>query len=86
MDSLNFKISKPTITAKQFVKDTNGNYVLSYGISHAKLRNSNQAKPEMMNSMITTVLNKQKEAVKSIQVPLSHKPQVLKILNKNPCG
>ena len=39
MESVNFKVVKPQITSKQFVKNSQGNYVLSYSLSHANIQN-----------------------------------------------
>ena len=39
MESVNFKVVKPQITSKQFVKNSEGNYVLSYSLSHANIQN-----------------------------------------------
>jgi len=95
MESVNFKLVKPKITSKKFTKNAQGNYVLSYTLGHANIKNHsftksiNPFKPiESIHPSNTTKLTtalKVVEEQKSLEktVPMTNQTRVMNILNQS---
>lgn len=78
MDSVNFKVTKPQIVSKQFVKNSQGNYVLSYAVSNAKINGTNLPKPMPSHGATPSawkkLFNRMSQATKRKPVPTGAPP------------
>ena len=83
MTQLNYKVSKPVISEKPFVKNSHGNYVLSYSVSPAKIQNSRDSL--MMKS--SEYMKFYEQNAKSRMIGIQNKSEMLQLMNSSkPCN
>ena len=83
MNSVNFRLSPPRVTNKKFVKNANGNYVLSYSIGNAKINKGRNESTRL--SPLSHLVNAQHQQIKRT-TSLKNKSQIMKVLQTNPCS
>lgn len=91
MTNVHFRIKKPAITTKEFVKSASGNYVLKYEVANASINSNlgaNTANRQNLNKFTTIkdVLSRQTSLRRTSSMPLTNKTKVMNVLNTKPCG
>ena len=77
---IKYKVSGPVITEKKFVKNRNGNYVLSYNVSAAKIQKGKTSK-----MMLLSEYADQQQYSKPKILEMNQKSRVNNILNRRDC-
>ena len=80
MTQLNYKVAGPVITEKEFVKNKNGNYVLSYNVSPAKINKGRDSRIMSLSELTY------EQVLKAKKLQISNKSQILNVLNSKPCN
>jgi hypothetical protein len=86
---INFRIQRPEITEKRFVPTSNGNYVLSYNISSAKVSKfvQNKTNTIMKHSLFEELQAKQlKKNSQKKFLTLQNTTKIYNVLNRSPCS
>ena len=90
MTQIDYKVVGPVVTEKQFRQTTNGNYVLSYNVSPARVNQggSNDDSSKIMRyskyATLSQLVNKQVKQSKVLEIE-NNKSEVSRVLNSNPC-
>ena len=79
---INYKVTGPVITEKKFVKNRNGNYVLSYNVSAAKIQKGRSS--QMLT--LSELANQQRFTRTPKMIEMKNKSCVNNVLNNCVCG